>query len=715
MMFSKKKLVVACAFAVAGSLAFAADAQPGDDWLHVEGNQIVDADGNSVWLTGANWFGFNCTERVLHGLWSVNLEESLQEIADRGINILRIPISTELIYEWKNGTDFYPSINGAVNPDLDGATSLEVFDAMLDYSRQIGLKILLDVHSAQADNSGHFEELWYDDEFTSDDFYDTWEWITARYADDDTIIAMDLENEPHGKPWTDDGWAKWDESTDENNWKYACETAANRVLDQNPNMLVMCEGIESFPTDGVTWSTDSEDGYYNNWWGGNLRGVATLPVELENDAYQAQFMYSPHDYGPSVYKQSWFYDGFDKDTLYDDVWHDNWLYIHEEGISPLLIGEWGGYMDDEDNLAWMYALRDTIIEYGLHHTFWCMNPNSGDTGGLWNYDWSTWDEDKYELLKSALWQDDDGMFVSLDHEVALGSSDTGVSLNEYLAAQSTSISISSPDNNDEVLAGEAFTISFSTTKAAGVNVYVEGVYTATETDASSVTVAAPSSEGAFTVTLETIDSDGNELDVAASLTLESVYALTAYPEISISSPSASDEIETGAEFEISVALENATGFEYQLDGISAVVSNSTSATVTAPSVAGTYTLEVTALDDTDEALDATDSVELNVVEPYVTSFSCSIDSENIWDSGFVVQVTVTNDSAEAVSSWGVEIELGDGMSYSSGWNASFEDGGSTLTVSNLTYNGSLAAGASASFGLQGAYSSAYVSPVCTGL
>lgn len=217
------------------------------------------------------------------------------------------------------------------------------------------------------------------------------------------------------------------------------------------------------------------------------------------------------------------------------------------------------------------------------------------------------------------------------------------------------------------------------------------------------------------MTLETIDSDGNELDVAASLTLESVYALTAYPEISISSPSASDEIETGAAFEISVALENAAGFEYQLDGISAVVSNSTSATVTAPSVAGTYTLEVTALDDTDEALDATDSVELNVVEPYVTSVSCSIDSENIWDSGFVVQVTVTNDSAEAVSSWGVEIELGDGMSYSSGWNASFEDGGSTLTVSNLTYNGSLAAGASANFGLQGAYSSAYVSPVCTGL
>ena len=31
-----------------------------NDWLHVnENNEIVDKDNKPVWLTGANWFGFN--------------------------------------------------------------------------------------------------------------------------------------------------------------------------------------------------------------------------------------------------------------------------------------------------------------------------------------------------------------------------------------------------------------------------------------------------------------------------------------------------------------------------------------------------------------------------------------------------------------------------------------------------------------------------------
>lgn len=69
-----------------------------------------------------------------------------------------------------------------------------------------------------------------------------------------------------------------------------------------------------------------------------------------------------------------------------------------------------------------------MIEKRINHTFWCINPNSGDTGGLIGYDWTTWDEAKYGLLKPALWQDK-GKFIGLDHQVKLGSN--GMSLNEY--------------------------------------------------------------------------------------------------------------------------------------------------------------------------------------------------------------------------------------------------------------------------------------------
>ena len=74
-----------------------------DDWLHAVGSRLYDKDGNEVWLTGANWFGFNCGENCLHYLWSGDVDDMLSEVADRGINVIRMPISTELLISWMNG------------------------------------------------------------------------------------------------------------------------------------------------------------------------------------------------------------------------------------------------------------------------------------------------------------------------------------------------------------------------------------------------------------------------------------------------------------------------------------------------------------------------------------------------------------------------------------------------------------------------------------
>jgi hypothetical protein len=52
---------------------------------------------------------------------------------------------------------------------------------------------------------------------------------------------------------------------------------------------------------------------------------------------------------------------------------------------------------------WIYKrIKFKITENGLSQTFWCLNPNSGDTGGLLLEDWETWDEDKYDLIKPTL-------------------------------------------------------------------------------------------------------------------------------------------------------------------------------------------------------------------------------------------------------------------------------------------------------------------------
>ncbi|MDG4765269.1 cellulase family glycosylhydrolase [Solwaraspora sp. WMMD406] len=413
-----------------------AEAVPENDWLHTDGNTIVDEAGNQVWLTGANWFGYNATERVFHGLWSANIEAVTRAMSQRGINIVRVPISTQLLLEWKAGQPLArPNINAYVNPELDGLNNLQIFDYWLELCEKYGLKVMLDVHSAEADNSGHLYPVWWKGSITVEDFYQGWEWVTTRYRDNDTIVAMDIKNEPHGTP-NDPQRAKWDSSTDQDNFKHACETAGRRILAINPNLLILCEGIEVYPRAHADWDSpntnpDLSPNYFYNWWGGNLRGVAEHPIDL--GANQDQLVYSPHDYGPLVYEQPWFQGEFDKASLTEDVWRPNWLYIHEDDTAPLLIGEWGGrYGQDARQDKWLHALRDLMIDYGIHHTFWSLNPNSGDTGGLLLDDWTSWDEVKYnEVLKPALWQHD-GTFVGLDHQVPLGGvgSTTGISLGQ---------------------------------------------------------------------------------------------------------------------------------------------------------------------------------------------------------------------------------------------------------------------------------------------
>jgi endoglucanase len=155
-------------------------------------------------------------------------------------------------------------------------------------------------------------------------------------------------------------------------------------------MLILVEGIQIYPKSGVSWSSTNPQDYDNYWWGGNLKGVADHPVNLGE--HQGQLLYSPHDYGPAVSPQPWFEGIWDRASLEAQVWDPYWLYIHKQGIAPLLIGEWGGFMDGGANQKWMTAIRDLIVDHRLHHTFWVLNPNSGDTGGLLTDDWATWDE-----------------------------------------------------------------------------------------------------------------------------------------------------------------------------------------------------------------------------------------------------------------------------------------------------------------------------------
>lgn len=414
------------------------DLVQGDDWLTTDGDHIVDQNGTEVWLTGCNWFGYNTGSNIFDGVWACNMREALESIADHGFNLLRIPMSAELLLQWKNGEYPQANYNHAYNPELESMNSLEIFDYALDILAANGVKVMIDIHSLPTDAMGHNLPLWYTSEFTVDDYYEALDWLSERYAGNDTIIAYDLKNEPHGKASEPDH-AIWNDSEDENNWRYVAQTAGNIILDNNPNALIVIEGIQIYPIDPSSnnFTSANDEDYYNSWWGGNLRAVADYPIDFGSPSRNAQVVYSPHDYGPAVYAQPWFEGGFTYESLYEDYWHDAWLYIDEEQIAPLLIGEWGGFMTG-DNLTWMTYMRQLIAEYHLNHTFWCFNANSGDTGGLVLDDFVTWDSEKYEFVREVLWQDTEGNFIGLDHVIPLG--DNGISLSEFSGISAVPVS-----------------------------------------------------------------------------------------------------------------------------------------------------------------------------------------------------------------------------------------------------------------------------------
>ena len=445
--------------------------EKGDDWLTTKGSQIVDMNGDPVWLTGCNWFGYNTGTNLFDGVWNCNLKEALASIADHGFNLLRVPMSSELLLQWKNGEYPKANYNNAYNEELNKMNSLEIFDHVVSLCEQNGMKIMIDIHSVKTDAAGHNHPVWYKDNLTEADFIESLRWIAARYKDNDTIVAYDLKNEPHGKP-PETPIAIWNDSDDPNNWKKVAEKAGKAVLGENPHALIVIEGIEIYPKDikaNNFTSTNKED-YRITWWGGNLMGVKDYPVDLGSETLNKQIVYSPHDYGPIVYKQPWFEKEFTYDSLKKDAWTPFWLYIIDEGIAPILVGEWGGFMEG-DNLKWMNYMRQLIDEKKLNHTFWCFNANSGDTGGLVKDDFKTWDEDKYGLVKKVLWQNESGKFVGLDHKVPLGAN--GISLSDFsgkivTAAPETSKSESQSEtvtsSTDETTAAVA---SPSVTQAAG--------------------------------------------------------------------------------------------------------------------------------------------------------------------------------------------------------------------------------------------------------
>ncbi|MEU3157907.1 glycoside hydrolase family 48 protein [Streptomyces griseoincarnatus] len=90
---------------------------------------------------------------------------------------------------------------------------------------------------------------------------------------------------------------------------------------------------------------------------------------------------------------------------------------------------------------------------------------------------------------------------------------------------------------------------------------------------------------------------------------------------------------------------------------------------------------------------------------------CSVDYKtNDWGSGFTTDLTVTNRGSDVIDGWTLTYAYSGNQRLVNGWNGSWSQSGSTVTVKNAGHNGRIAAGAAVTTGAQFSYSGTNTAP-----
>jgi len=393
----------AASMALAAALVAPSASAQGAGYWHTSGNKIVDSNGTQVRLAGVNWYGFETTDYIIHGLWAQDYHTILNNIKSLGYNVIRIPFSDQLVESDPVPTNYAASAGpGFVNTDLKGLTGLQVMDTVIQNAGNIGLRVILDNHRSEAGNSNEANGLWYTSSYPQANWIADWQTMVNRYSsfkDPDgnpIVIGVDLRNEPHlgvngsdtGACWTGDtatsgSYTGCPVTNTAQNWPVAAQAAGNAVLAINPHLLVFVEGIDCY-----SGSCD--------WQGGNLAGVASNPVVLN---VANQLVYSAHDYGPNLFQQPWFNSSTTNASLVA-VWNKYWGYINNAGTAPVWVGEFGtdnnssdlqssaagsqgqwfqdlvGFIQANPTLNWTYWALNGEDEYGLLDSTYDATPAS---------------------------------------------------------------------------------------------------------------------------------------------------------------------------------------------------------------------------------------------------------------------------------------------------------------------------------------------------
>ncbi|WP_437684172.1 glycoside hydrolase family 5 protein [Sorangium sp. So ce131] len=437
----------------------------GGNWFGLEGQDDLQRPGAMELFIGAmSWADAGAKRTIV---------QTMMELTSSNLkfNTIRLPIAPQTLIEGHKDGDYSsddPKIRNNDATSYPYANALEALEDFLKKADQNNLYVILGMHSCSNHigwRKGKLNDAppWVDSErenydYGKDDYtcasgedeYNKEKWLAdihkmaqlPKKLGIDNILGIDCFNEPWKYTWAE--------------WADLAKECYDAIAAENDDIIAVVQGVSGShqKPGGQGLELDPEphgDETLNPNWGENLYGQQFYPIQIPRD----RLCFSPHTYGPAVFVQKQHVDqskpecvdkedeaaaaagcGLDIErsnpaavARLEKQWDEHFGYLHDQQFC-VITGEYGGVKDWPKNemepaLAqmwshlpagkrydweWQNMYTDYLIKKGMtDFTYWSINPESGDTGGIYLHaytdanrsGWGTWtglDTEKVEML-----------------------------------------------------------------------------------------------------------------------------------------------------------------------------------------------------------------------------------------------------------------------------------------------------------------------------
>jgi len=431
----------------------------GGNWFGLEGQDDIARPGAMELYIGSVYWADKSNKR--------SLEDTMKEIqaAPLRLNTVRLPVAPQTLIKGHPDGDYARTDVKIRNNDPMYYPYTDAYAALEDFLLKASannLYVILDLHSCSNHigwRAGKIDDgpPWVDakrenydykkENYTcksGEDAYDKTKWLNdihtlaklPKKLGIHNILGIDCFNEPWKYSWSQ--------------WADLAKECYDAIAAEDDDLIAVVEGVSGSHElpDGTMEGEYYGDPNINPNWGENLWGQQNDPIQIPKD----RLCFSPHTYGPAVYVQKQFVDQSNPACvgLEDDAagkakcklvvsrdnaaavqkirqgWDEHFGFLRAQNYC-VLVGEFGGFKNWPANPVkptaatiwahlpsnvrydweWQSIFAQYMNDKGISdYTYWSINPESGDTGGLYNH--------AYSLSNKSGW----GVWQGLDTEKA---------------------------------------------------------------------------------------------------------------------------------------------------------------------------------------------------------------------------------------------------------------------------------------------------------